>query len=117
MLAVAEAPLLHSLEAHCAQQLPLEVHLPMSDPCEHAQASMSAAAGPTMNWDAARQSVKSVQLQGTIPEEVKRAVKRLLKEGDAPSVLAGLSVRALSQRQRACAGMRSRVHMLHLRSL
>ena len=46
-----------------------------------------------MNWEAAAQSVKAVQLRGDIPDEVRRAIKRLLKDGgEAPSICAGLSV-------------------------
>ena len=63
---------------------------------------MTAAAAPTMNWDAARQSVKSAQMKGDMPDEVKRAVKRLLKEGDSASILAGLSVRASRLPPAAC---------------
>ena len=49
-----------------------------------------------MNWEAAAQSVKAVQLRGDLPDEVRKAIKRLLKDGgEAPSIMAGLSVRAL----------------------
>ena len=55
------------------------------------QAAMSG--GAAMNWEAAAQSVKATQLRGDIPDEVRRAIKRLLKEGnEPPSILAGLSV-------------------------
>ena len=51
-----------------------------------------------MNWEAAAQSVKAVQLRGDIPDEVRKAIKRLLKDGgEAPSIMAGLSVGPLSQ--------------------
>ena len=55
--------------------------------------TMSAAPGHSMNWDATKQSVKSTQMKGDLPEEVKRAIKRMLKEGDSVNILAGLSVR------------------------
>ena len=54
------------------------------------------AQGATMNWEACQQSVKAVQLKGDLTEDVKRTVKRLLKDSEAPSILAGLSVSSSS---------------------